>query len=428
MTRDDFVSLFIGMESELENLEERFPLKDFSLMMTSQRTTQRIYEKISKILQKKTTHLEHGNFWADLRALGLIRQDKNEISDFGKQIYEYFSQQNNDFKREHFMLKHIRKKSFGIPSSVHDKYCEKILNLDRYLAIILETNTECGKLLLNKEKIFFTECLNAFPNALKRYLQLPADRQKNLDGLREFGLTKLFDETSVNQPNMFKIARRFANRDRAHERRINFIKSAILSEYEEKTTQLHHNDLLPKILPKCKEIFDQSILDEIISQSVTIQYVGTDSPKLVSISQKINNLSMRKSNKDVSKVLKEWTPDQIDNILEKYSETMSKETSRDQRLVLQIKRNKTISKILKVKYNYKCQICNIQIRTKVGGYYIESAHIIPLSNDGEDTPDNMIVVCPNHHKMIDYGEFEVIKIKEKEFIFKLYGKIIKIKK
>ncbi|MFH1584487.1 MAG: HNH endonuclease [Actinomycetota bacterium] len=54
--------------------------------------------------------------------------------------------------------------------------------------------------------------------------------------------------------------------------------------------------------------------------------------------------------------------------------------------------------ILKEKYNYTCQVCGINIKLPNNKKYIESHHIIPLSEGGKDTLLNMISVCPNCHK------------------------------
>jgi len=76
--------------------------------------------------------------------------------------------------------------------------------------------------------------------------------------------------------------------------------------------------------------------------------------------------------------------------------------------------NKTIAQ-LKLYRDFKCQICNTQIRKKNGGFYIEAAHIKPKHKNGSETPDNILILCPNHHKEFDYGKLE-IKYQSKEKI------------
>ncbi|WP_318474153.1 HNH endonuclease [Photobacterium leiognathi] len=61
---------------------------------------------------------------------------------------------------------------------------------------------------------------------------------------------------------------------------------------------------------------------------------------------------------------------------------------------------------LKVKelYEYKCQMCGI--RLEAGDYwYAEAAHIRALGepHNGLDTIENILCLCPNHHKLFDIG-------------------------
>ena len=44
-----------------------------------------------------------------------------------------------------------------------------------------------------------------------------------------------------------------------------------------------------------------------------------------------------------------------------------------------------------------------------GSFYIEAAHIKPKSQQGTETPDNILILCPNHHKEFDLGKREIIE-------------------
>lgn len=92
--------------------------------------------------------------------------------------------------------------------------------------------------------------------------------------------------------------------------------------------------------------------------------------------------------------------------------------------------NKTIAQ-LKTLRNYKCQICNIQILKKNGKYYIEAAHIQAKSKKGCETPDNILILCPNHHKEFDYGKTSIITHDKEKIEFEMnretYNISLKIK-
>ncbi|KAA1241015.1 HNH endonuclease [Aquimarina sp. RZ0] len=70
--------------------------------------------------------------------------------------------------------------------------------------------------------------------------------------------------------------------------------------------------------------------------------------------------------------------------------------------------NVTIAKIKKLR-DYKCQICSTRIKKKDGSYYIEAAHIEPKHLGGNELPNNIILLCPNHHKEFDYGDLKILE-------------------
>ena len=57
---------------------------------------------------------------------------------------------------------------------------------------------------------------------------------------------------------------------------------------------------------------------------------------------------------------------------------------------------------LKKLYKNKCQICGFTFEYEKNRYYSEVHHYNPLEEKGEDSMDNMIVVCSNHHAKLDY--------------------------
>ena len=73
--------------------------------------------------------------------------------------------------------------------------------------------------------------------------------------------------------------------------------------------------------------------------------------------------------------------------------------------IKRIIRDTVKSSRLKELYNYRCQICELDIKIDKDKYYIETHHVKPLGgvHKGIDNEDNMIVLCPNHHAMFDYG-------------------------
>jgi len=88
-----------------------------------------------------------------------------------------------------------------------------------------------------------------------------------------------------------------------------------------------------------------------------------------------------------------------------YSDRNKKRT---ETTVLRIIRDTKVAWQIKNLYNFKCQVCQISIPTQLG-HYAEGAHIKPLGkpHNGDDNPNNLICLCPNHHIMFDKGVFSI---------------------
>lgn len=68
-------------------------------------------------------------------------------------------------------------------------------------------------------------------------------------------------------------------------------------------------------------------------------------------------------------------------------------------------RDTAMSRAIKELYNYTCQVCGVQIDAFEGRLYAEGAHIRPLGRPhlGQDSRDNLLCLCPNHHTQLDVG-------------------------
>lgn len=82
--------------------------------------------------------------------------------------------------------------------------------------------------------------------------------------------------------------------------------------------------------------------------------------------------------------------------------------------------NKTIAQIKFIR-EFKCQICGTTIKKKDGSDYVEAAHIKPKHQKGRETPDNIILLCPNHHKEFDIGDMRIISQDANQIVFTLNG-------
>lgn len=97
-----------------------------------------------------------------------------------------------------------------------------------------------------------------------------------------------------------------------------------------------------------------------------------------------------------------------------YMETVAGYTSSEppevqEQLTKRIKRDRKLGLSLKALYQGRCQVCDFTFLKKDGTPYSEAAHIRPISllEANLDVKDNLLVLCPNHHKMLDHGALKI---------------------
>lgn len=93
----------------------------------------------------------------------------------------------------------------------------------------------------------------------------------------------------------------------------------------------------------------------------------------------------------------------------RYITVQSKKYLRDNKTVVQ----------LKIIRDFKCQICNIRIPMADGSFYIEAAHITAKKDMGPELPNNLLILCPNHHKEFDLGKRHIIERDDDHIHFRL---------
>ncbi len=93
----------------------------------------------------------------------------------------------------------------------------------------------------------------------------------------------------------------------------------------------------------------------------------------------------------------------------KTPEDVEKSVQRSRIEISNQNRNQAIVKKIKELYDYKCQICEIQLEIRNTIYYIEVHHIRPigLPHNGPDVQRNMICVCPNCHVLLDQKAIKI---------------------
>lgn len=76
----------------------------------------------------------------------------------------------------------------------------------------------------------------------------------------------------------------------------------------------------------------------------------------------------------------------------------------EEKLVRLVKRYRNIVNKKKMECGCRCQICGLTFLMDNGSYYCEAHHLIPISEDGSQGSENVIILCANHHRMFHYAK------------------------
>lgn len=103
----------------------------------------------------------------------------------------------------------------------------------------------------------------------------------------------------------------------------------------------------------------------------------------------------------------EMESEEFRELRKQFSEDMEPEILKnisEEKMVRLIKRYRSIVNKKKKECGYKCQICRQTFLMDNGEYYCEAHHLIPISEDGSQKTENVIILCANHHRMFHYAK------------------------
>lgn len=246
------------------------------------------------------------------------------------------------------------------------------------------------------------------------------------DSIRDSRIIKFFEEHMVDGVVQLSSSpenqwiRNYAHRYGMHlDEFLDFYgykKSRRADEYVSENKNIKYKKELSKYIIEPPNIVYFSSQDKIYQTIYNVAKLNE-----MSIDEYILSLGYVRSKK--SNTIKELT-EEIDEIIDlEEQEIRKKEISENK-----IERNHKLIDKLKRAYDYECQLCSNEQRMPIekqdGTKYVEVHHIKNLSEeyDEEGTLDrlnNLIVVCPNHHKMLHYhkGGYRKIKIVNEVLVF-----------
>jgi 5-methylcytosine-specific restriction enzyme A len=81
------------------------------------------------------------------------------------------------------------------------------------------------------------------------------------------------------------------------------------------------------------------------------------------------------------------------------------EAERVERTGFVYRRDPKVRDTVRLRANGHCEFCgDTGFRTIGGSIYVETHHVVPLSEEGADHPSNVMALCPNDHRDAHHGE------------------------
>ncbi len=111
-----------------------------------------------------------------------------------------------------------------------------------------------------------------------------------------------------------------------------------------------------------------------------------------------SNMIMRHGERELENSINEMDDDQFIEYINSINAEASIEVKEGLKKVR--KYNKKIIDDLKKAYNYRCQICGESGMDRYGVSVVEGHHIEEFSLTQNNSPDNIMILCPTHHRLI----------------------------
>ena len=104
---------------------------------------------------------------------------------------------------------------------------------------------------------------------------------------------------------------------------------------------------------------------------------------------------------------------------------------RRKRMIESIERGR-VGEAMKKYRDHKCQICAaiginpVGFATKCGIPYTEAHHVEEVGKGGDLGPENIVVLCANHHRQMHSGNVALVQKTVNKFVFRIDGKQIAV--
>lgn len=141
----------------------------------------------------------------------------------------------------------------------------------------------------------------------------------------------------------------------------------------------------------------------------------------------VRNRDVPRKERELARPLQSFDSTQLDSLIEEINKMNRRKSVVSRRGTTRtFRRNPVLSTALKIKYKDSCQICGATFKTDRGRFFTDTHHLRSLRKGGTDTSDNIVVVCPNHHRILGRSDLKFISKTRSRVIIEASGQRFEI--
>lgn len=141
----------------------------------------------------------------------------------------------------------------------------------------------------------------------------------------------------------------------------------------------------------------------------------------------VRNRDIARKERELAKPLQSFDSTELNRLIEEIDKMNRQKSVVSRRGITKtFRRNPVLSAALKTRYKDRCQICGVTFKTDRGRFFTDTHHLKSLRKSGTDTSDNIVVVCPNHHRILERSDVKVISKTKSKVIIEASGQNFEI--
>ncbi|GIP22937.1 HNH endonuclease [Paenibacillus sp. J22TS3] len=147
------------------------------------------------------------------------------------------------------------------------------------------------------------------------------------------------------------------------------------------------------------------------------------------VKKNLNSLFEETREFELEELIQQGTDEEIEQLINNYSGLGSQAKIEVKEGLQKIRKaSKVIIDKLKELYDYSCQICGINPSSIYGVNIVEAHHIEYFSVSQNHNPNNIMILCPNHHRLVHSAKAKYCREKNKVVYENGYEEVLKLEK